>query len=331
MEFEADHGPEGLTPRKIVATAWAALAFGLLACMGMGQLGATYWALDLLNHFYAQYAVIGLLGAAVGLALRARLATVGFIASFGLAAFQLMPFFMEPPLREPAPAGGEGTVELRVLALNVLSENHDYQRVSDWIISEDADVLVLQETHRLWVDQMEASLGDYTRLETATVREDNFGLSIYVRRTVEVGPIEVLQDPASVPWIDVELTHGGRAFHLVAIHTVPPLGQKAARDRRTHLEAMADRVEATEGPVVVAGDLNATIWSKDLARVLDGGRLRPSSLGFLPRGSWPSSLWFTGMILIDHFLVTSSVTVKEHRIGIDVGSDHRGIVADLVL
>ena len=37
------------------------------------------------------------------------------------------------------------------------------------------------------------------------------------------------------------------------------------------------------------------------------------------------------MILIDHVLVTASVGVKDYRIGVDVGSDHRGIVADLGL
>ncbi|QDV04824.1 Endonuclease/Exonuclease/phosphatase family protein [Planctomycetes bacterium Poly30] len=323
---EEEEEPEGLTLRKVLATVWAALAVGVLACIGAGRLGGLYWTFDLFNHFHLQYAAIGLVGALTGALMGLRLATVLFALSFGLSAFQLLPFF-----QEPAPTGREGSVPLRVLAVNVLTANQDHGLVIDWIVSENADVLVVQETNQTWIDRLETGLLQYSRVETATVREDNFGLSLYVRNGMGVGEVQILADPAPVPWIDAELTKDERTFHLIALHTMPPVSSSAARDRREQLDAMAMRAESMQGPVVVAGDLNATVWSHDLRRVLERERLRPACFGHGPWGSWPSPLWFTGKILIDHVLVTSSVSVKDFRVGVDVGSDHRGIVADLVL
>ncbi len=315
-----------LNLKKVVATVWGALGLGLLGCMGLGQLGTSWWTLDLLNHFYLQYAGIAVVGAALGFFLRAPTATALFILAAGISAFQLAPLFMAPA--EPT---RQGPVALRVLALNVLTTNRDHARAADWIVSEDADVLVLMETSERWVERLARPLAGYDRLDTATIRDDNFGLSVYVRRGLGVGDVRVMETAQSIPWIDAEITKESQRFHLIAIHTLPPVGQNGANRRGEQLVALGEHVDDLEGPVVVAGDLNATLWSHDLIQVLDGERLRPACLGFGPQGSWPSGLWFTGMILIDHVLVSEEVTIKDHRIGVDVGSDHRGLVVDLRL
>lgn len=327
MDDSVTESSMGLGLKRVIAIIWAALAIGLIGCMGLGRLGDSAWVFDLLNHFYVQYAAIGLFGALIALALRFRVAAVLFLMAFGIAGFQLVPLFRAPAIVAPTDA-----TDLRVLSLNVLTSNSEQESTTDWVLSESADILVLMETGAAWTEEFDSILRDYDRLETDTIREDNFGLSVYVRpSTVDVAGFRVLITDHGIPWIDAQILKDGRPFHLVAIHTLPPVGQQAARRRGAHLDNLSAHVQTIEGPVVVAGDLNATIWSGDLVRVLEQQHLRPTCLGFGPMGSWPARLWFTGMVLIDHVLVTPNVAVTNHRVGLDIGSDHRGIVVDLRL
>ena len=141
----------------------------------------------------------------------------------------------------------------------------------------------------------------------------------------------MILEPADLPWIEVELTKEGRPFHLLAVHTLPPMSREASSLRNRHIEAVAERAIGIEGPVVIAGDLNATRWSQPLADVLGQGALRSAGLGQGLQGTWPAALWFTGMIPIDQILVSAGVYVSDFRVGVDTGSDHRGVVADLRL
>ena len=323
-EFDEDSTP--LTGRKIVATIWAALALGLLGSLGLAKFGHVAWVFDLFNHFYLQYAALGIIGALLGLVLRARLAAVLFVIATGFSLIQLAPFFQAPEQQTRT-----GTGDVRVLALNVLTGNKTPRKAINWILSENADVVILQETSRSWIDQLDLPLKDYDRLRTDTVRDDNFGMSVYVKRGMEVGEIEVLLKPADLPWIDVELTKDGRPFRLLAVHTLPPTGAGPTSRRNQHIKAIAARADGIAGQVVIAGDLNATRWSHGLKDVVTIRPLRSAGLGQGLQGTWPSALWFTGMIPIDQVLVSPEVFVSDFRVGPDVGSDHRGIVADLQL
>lgn len=324
MQGDFEEESEGLTGRGVVAIVGCSLALGLLGCMGLGALGNSFWAFDLFNHFYLQYAVLGVLGALVGLALRTRVAVILFLIAAVLASLQLRPFFVAPEQSTHT-----NTAELRVLALNVLTANNDPEAAINWILSEDADVLVLQETSESWMKRLDLPLRDYERLETDTLRDDNFGISVYVKAKLEVGDVAVLLDPADLPWIDVELRKDGRSLHLFATHTLPPVSGRATRLRDEHLAAIVERAQNTEGPVAVAGDLNASIWSKTLAGILKTKTLRSAGQGHGLQGTWPSVLWFTGMIPIDHVLVSPDVFVTDFHVGDHAGSDHRGVVADL--
>lgn len=326
MEGDFDEDSTPLTGRSIVATIWAALAFGLLGCLGLARLGHAYWVFDLLSHFYLQYAALGVMGALLGLLLRARLAVVLFVVTAGFSIVQLAPLFQAPEQETRT-----GTSEVRVLALNVLTGNSTPKRAIDWIVSEDPDVVVLQETSTRWIDQLDLPLSAYDRMPTDTVRDDNFGISVYVRRGIQVGEMQVLTEPADLPWIDVVLSKGGRPFHLLAVHALPPTGAENSDLRDQQIKDIAERAAGISGQVVIAGDLNATRWSRSLKKICGSGNLRSAGLGHGVQGTWPSALWFTGMIPIDQVLVSPAVYVSDFRVGPDVGSDHRGVVADLKL
>ncbi|MEM8712993.1 MAG: hypothetical protein AAGG01_18735, partial [Planctomycetota bacterium] len=214
----ADPDPEGLTLQRVFVVILVAAGFGLLACMGMGAAGETLWVLDLFNHFYVQYALIAALGVVVSLALRTRTAVAVFAVALGLAGVRVLPL-----VRSAAPPNLKNPAELKLIALNVKTANLDYQRTIEWLLAEDADVLVVQETGQRWVDEIESVMRAYRRLDTRTIRDDNFGISIFAKESVEVTAIESLGSPATVPWIELQIQDEGRSLRLLAVHTLPPM------------------------------------------------------------------------------------------------------------
>lgn len=121
-------------------------------------------------------------------------------------------------------------------------------------------------------------------------------------------------------------------MNLIGVHTLPPVSAGYAAGRAAQLAEAARRVDASPEPVVVAGDLNATRWSAPLRRLLGETRLRDASRGFGLQGTWPTGLGWSGMIRVDHVLVSPDWRVEDHRCGpTDLGSDHRAVVVDLVL
>ena len=177
MEGTLDEESTPLSGRDVVATIWAALAIGLLGCIGLARIGHVHWIFDLFAHFQVQYALLGAVGALLGFALKARLAAILFVIAAGFASSQLFPLF-----KGPTQETRTGMGDLRVLMLNVLTANTSPDKAVDWILSENADVLVLQETSQSWIDRLDLPLQNYERLATKTVRNDNFGMSVYVQR-----------------------------------------------------------------------------------------------------------------------------------------------------
>lgn len=311
-----------------VLLAWLACGSAAAGSV-LGLLGGGWWLLDLFSHFRFQYAAV-LLGAVVILAIGRKWKTVAIGAlALGLNLFLLAPFWITP--NQPT---GEGAA-LRVLAFNVLTINTRYEAASDWVRSQGADVLVLQELNREWFAFLERGLAGYTSLETPTIREDNFGLAVYVRDGLTVTGFEYFDDAAGVPRVEVVVEvggeGGGRSVRLLAVHTLPPVSARYSEFRRRQLEEAAERARTSAEPVVLLGDLNATRWSAPLRRLLAETDLRDSAEGFGYCGTWPSGLGWTGMIPIDQVLVGPAFRVEGRRVGPGLGSDHRAVVVDLVV
>lgn len=287
----------------------------------LGLLGDRPWFLDLFAHFRFQYAV-GLLWAVIGMAVFRRWKSTGvFGAALLLNVVLIAPLWITPS--QPAAEGPQ----LRLLAFNVLTANSQKSEVIDWANGEAADVLIMQEVNRAWIDQLDAGLSGYDRLPTDSIREDNFGMAVYLRRGLKPQKAVAMSDPADVPRLEVVLNLDGQHVRIIGAHTLPPVSATYSRFRSQQLAEAADRVNGSAELVVLAGDLNATRWSAPLRRLLRDTELRDSAEGFGFQGTWPS----TGMIPIDHVLVSPGIRVEDRRVGPDLGSDHRAVVVDLRL
>ena len=118
----------------------------------------------------------------------------------------------------------------------------------------------------------------------------------------------------------------GATFLLV--HPPPPVQRAMFDEQQRQLDAIAARVRALDGPVVVLGDLNATPWSRPFARLVAESGLLDTRAGFGVQASFPAAEPLL-RIPIDHVLVSPGVGVTARRIERDVGSDHLPVYIEL--
>jgi endonuclease/exonuclease/phosphatase family metal-dependent hydrolase len=124
---------------------------------------------------------------------------------------------------------------------------------------------------------------------------------------------------------------GARDVALTAVHTAPPATSPAA------VRAWADDLAALPDPEhgvlrVLAGDFNATLDHGALRAVLRRGYVDAArGVGGALAWTWrPLRLRFP-RLAVDHVLVDPRITVTSVALVTVAGSDHRGVVADLVL
>lgn len=315
---------KGLTaPGRGGGWAWllvlAVLGAGGASLVGFADGG--WWPLELCRPFQMQY--LGVLGLCLmGLLLLRRWAWAALAGVLLLApGSRMVPYYRGG--NEPA----GGATPFRVLTFNVLSSNQRRTEVVDWVRETDPDLAFFPEVTPEWA----AALGKLRATMPYQVlgpREGNFGFALFSKhpfraeRKVPSGLLEVAA-------VRVELEIGGRKVVLIGAHPLPPLSGAMARDRNRVLQELADEVRQETGPVVMAGDLNATPWCHAMKPVYAAG-LRDSRWGLGVSATWRWRNPFFA-IPIDHVLIKGVVAVENCQTGPDLGSDHRALVVDLRL
>jgi endonuclease/exonuclease/phosphatase (EEP) superfamily protein YafD len=309
-------------------TATAAATLGVIivaALTAVATLGAALpWPLTLAEHFRVQYLAGALVGAGLALALRRpRLVDAALIAAL-VNAIAVVPH-LRP---RPAPAAYDAAV-VRALVLNVHTSNRRHDSVRALIDDLHPDLIVLVEVNRRWLDALAPSLTAYAgRLEAP--QDDNFGVAVYHRRPLLGATATRLGGPVPSIVARVDADGAGAALTVIATHPLPPARALTDGAQRDQLDAIAALVARTPGPVLVAGDLNATPWSAPFERLVAGTGLRDSRDGFGLGASFPSDLAVV-RIPIDHALVSPEVGVLERRVERDVGSDHLPVYVELAV
>jgi endonuclease/exonuclease/phosphatase (EEP) superfamily protein YafD len=287
-----------------------------------GLAGGWSWVLDLCSHFQAQYFGFQLLCCGVFLGLkRFRWALVaGMFLS--LPAFKLAPYYLA---KSPLPA--ELSERLRVVSFNVLSSNLRHAETLAWVQKTDPDLAYFPEVTAAWAADLEPLRATLPHC-LVQPQEDNFGWALFSKypileheltasRFVEVAVVRAVVEVA------------GKRVVFFGMHPLPPMSGAAAADRDAVLQLVADRVGQETGPVIVAGDLNATPWSHGMRPLVAAG-LRDTQLGRGFSATWRRSIPIFA-IPIDHLLVGGNLAASARWTGPNLGSDHRPVIADLRL
>ena len=126
---------------------------------------------------------------------------------------------------------------------------------------------------------------------------------------------------------DIEV--GGRRLHLIGVHFAAPIGTTAFREHQEQAAAVTEHLRDVAGPVVLTGDLNATVTSPLFLRFLWDTGLRSVSDGlFQSQSYWPVPP-LIGM-RIDHVLLRDAEVCHTEVFEVP-GSGHRAVLADVQL
>lgn len=305
---------------RAVALGAGIIAAGLALGSLLGYLEGVYWFFGLFVHFRHVY----LLGALVGLPLliwgRMWKSAVVLAAVSILNTGYVAPWYIGTP-----DARCDSGESVRVVVANLLTSNRDYEAIRGFIDRTDPEMLVLLEYASHFERELDGTLDAFDHTLTRR-RRDNFGMAVYSE--IPWQSTEVLRPAGGpAPQFHVVLRHRDTPVHLWAVHPLPPVKSSYVRQRNALLEHVGRQSGEVDGPVVVAGDLNTTMWSSAYrnlaARGFENAR---AGRGLL--ATWPSGF---PVLPIDHVLHTDEVAACGMRVGPAIGSDHRPLVVDLAL
>lgn len=285
------------------------------------MLARLWWLFDLLTHFRVHYTAASAALFVASLLMRrfgvAAAACAGLVVSAApLVSYVSFPGSLASPSAET----------FRLVSFNVWFRNTDVARAAAYLEHVDADVVVIQEASALFAQELQALAPRYRHAHIARDRRGATILSqwpLLEARSASAGEGATPAAHVRVKWREAELT-------LIGVHLHWPLGARVSHLRNQELAALAQLASATQGPLLIAGDLNITPWSPHFRDLLRDSGLKDCAAEQGLASSWPSHVRWLG-IRIDHCLASAHWQTLDVRTGPHVGSDHRAVIAELGL
>ncbi len=274
-----------------------------------------------------------------------RLLIAGFV---GITIFA----WLWGPLFLPHRAPEADSPTLRVMTFNILGRIGDPDDILSSIKNEDADVIFLQELTHEYKRVLTDGLEEEYPYQILNPGERSAGMGVFSRYPIE--PLDISLDGRwrgepqllRLDWEGEQITLVN--FHAISTGTIWPRWVRTTFDwREESIALLADFAaeSSIDGPVIVAGDGNLTRLN-DSYKILD--EVLNDAWWY---GGWGFGHTFPGKIepddiftrisifLIPHWLVRIDYifysdhweTSRTWLADFNGGSDHRGVVTDLVL
>lgn len=217
----------------------------------------------------------------------------------------------------------------RLMTANLLMERCDPVDLARVLEASDPDVVVTQEL----APRAAAVLAEAYPNHWLRPALDFTGRGVATRFDASFGEIDMPSRPATSAILDI----GSQAVHVAGMHLLNPISFPwwvTARDRGRQLKGLFDWVDAVDGPVVVAGDFNASprwpAYKETGSRLTDVVAERASSNGHNPERTWSWRPGWPRMLRIDH-VFGRGVTASEVTVTRIAGTDHHAVIVDLNL
>lgn len=256
------------------------------------------------------------------------------------------------PLFLPTTSANADSPSLRVMTFNILGRIGDPDDILSSIKNEDADVLFVQELTPEYAVVLTAGLEGEYPYQILNPIEKAAGMGVFSRYPIE--PLDVSIDGRwrgepqllRLDWQGEQITLVN--FHAISTGTIWPRWVQTTFDRREEsIALLADfaRDSSIAGPVIVAGDGNLTRLN-DTYKVLDAvlnDAWWQAGWGFghtFPGNIEPDDMFTRiSIFLIPHWLVRIDYVFHSDHwqassawlADFNGGSDHRGVVTDLIL
>ena len=311
-----------ITPQRIYLL--VVLASIAVSVFTVASLFGRHPYLELTTHFRLQYALA---------------ATFCVILLLGFHSWRLLPLalccallnwtlilpYYASPNRPPALPGA---IRLRLMHANVLGSNRDYAALTAAVEEARPDVLVLQEFTGQWEEQLRHPLGSQYPYSEVAPRPGGSGMALFSRYPLEGAEVLNL-DATSHLAIFARVNVDGVSVSVLALHPPTPMRPDKFTNRNAQFARAASIMREAQGPKLIIGDLNTTMWSPYFTDLVRESGLRDARQGFGISPSWPVPLPTPLQIPIDHCLVGGGVAVETIWTGGRTGSDHRPLIVEL--
>jgi endonuclease/exonuclease/phosphatase (EEP) superfamily protein YafD len=303
------------------------LAAGALVLVTLVTFAARlWWVFDLFSHFRPQYLVAALIVGIAALTIRA------YPIAAVLAVVALVHVWAIKDLWWGGTASAAlGGVPLRVVSVNVQSQNRTPEKVLELVRGADADLVVLIDARLGRWQRVLTTLAELLPYRSPRTWRERPPVILFSRHPI-LG--EELAQPrgGGRPYLVAEIGVGDQTVVVAGVHLSSP---SPSEPRETHrrdreLDDIAEVAKDGGRPLIVAGDFNTTPWSPGFQDLLASAGLRNAADGHGFIGTWPTWFW-AALIPIDHILLKGPLAVTTMRHGPAIGSDHFPIIADLRL
>lgn len=297
-------------PIPFASLCLAGFALPWLSASWPAPVGLVGWTIDLAAHWQWACSAVW-----IALCLLSARRDRRWWAAMPLA---LLPLWTASPA---LPAARDDAVPTLVVAsANVHAGNPDPAPLAAWLRAQPADVVVLVELTPAYAEGLQQALAGPYPHHAFFAADSPFGIGLLSR--LPLRDVVRTDSADGIPSLAATIDTAQGPVRVIAAHPMPPLAPHWQQARDDLLRTLAR--EAQVRPTVVAGDLNATPWSRALTDAAGLGLRRATGLA----PTWPSA--HVG-IPIDHVLAGPGWRRGETARGPDIGSDHRPIRAVLSL
>lgn len=135
-----------------------------------------------------------------------------------------------------------------------------------------------------------------------------------------------------------QLAIAAQPVTLLATHPLPPAKPSFFQSRNQQLARISEYLATLENQIILAGDLNTTMWSPYYRRLAQRTGLHNAREGFGILPTWPTPGtyrrlpgWLTLLlsIPIDHCLLSQGLEAVNVYTGSHIDSDHRPLLVDI--
>jgi len=284
-----------------------------------------FWSvLVILGSLRLHLALAVLLVAVLLLLLRRRMTGL----AFGLIALAVLAHVAWVLVPNTAPfAVSSGGTTIKVMSFNAQGGNRENgERIADYIEAENPDIAFIQEGQPLrpFLNRLRKTYPFQIGCGIIAWRCDSLLLSRF-----RLGTPDYYLQKAQVPtrFYVTTITVANRKVALSGVHLT-----KAEKGSLQAVEfaGAAERIAGIKTPVIVAGDFNTAPWSPRFAGFLAASGL--GRLAFEP-ATWPTGFGIFDRfgLPIDHILVRGLAFSGLSAFPDSLGSNHRGLMAELVL
>lgn len=316
-----------------------ALGSGLVALLA--AIGFVVPELDILNHLQVPIFFGALLGLVLVLVLVRRGTWRRFVLAVTAAGFLASAYVFVPEVvwgMLPRPAlPSDGRPVLTVLSHNVFGLNYEMERMRDYIVSVDPDIIALQEyfpEQRGPLHPMLIERYPHFALCTGGKRAN---IALYAKRPFTQTDTEDCNDdttenPRTARIVATFMLDDGTTFTVLTTHLDWPFPVARQEQQRADLTA---EINAISGPLLVTGDMNSTPWSYAIRRMIAETGLERQTRNLVTYPLAFTSPWFGGddylvelfpFLPLDQVMTRDGIAVHTLNTGPDTNSDHLPVV-----